>query len=166
MTERRAFRAFVHAGGLSLIAAGAWLCWPMLTFPSDSVDLLFRLGLSAPAVLIGLYFVARSTRIVRVGYPVQVPARRRAVAKPSSEMRLFGVVIRVIGLGVVLCAMKGLWGLALTRFAGAYGVVDISPSWQVASNAISLLGGLYLLRGAPHVLRFSYPSDPLTRHDP
>ncbi len=43
------------------------------------------------------------------------------------------------------------------RFAGLRVAFDIASSWHVTTDAISMVGGLYLLRGAPHVLRYSLP---------
>lgn len=71
--------------------------------------------------------------------------------KPSE---VFGVVIRAIGLVVVVWAV-GILGFALMNLVGG------GPASVVGLSIIGipvLLFGLWLLRGAPAVVRFAYPS--------
>jgi hypothetical protein len=71
---------------------------------------------------------------------------------------LFGVVVRAVGLWLLL---RGLGGL-LSGLIGAAAVAGLNTfgfpgGWLM--SAIQLLGGLYLLRAAPAVVRFAYASD-------
>jgi hypothetical protein len=68
---------------------------------------------------------------------------------------LFGVILRVAGL-LVVYALWNLW-FAFFRLVGMAGPKDLQVSWYFAFGVPALLLGLYFLRGAPHVLRFSYP---------
>ena len=68
----------------------------------------------------------------------------------------FGVVVRVVGLLVVLAAilyfLSGIVLIINPQFRP-----NVEPSWHYfLDGAIGLLIGLYLLRGAPHVVRFAY----------
>ena len=69
---------------------------------------------------------------------------------------LFGVVIRVAGLILIMYALWNLW-FALFQLGGVAGPKDIGLTWYFAFGVPALLLGLYFLRGAPHILRFSYP---------
>lgn len=73
--------------------------------------------------------------------------------KPSEA---FALIIRVFGLGLLIYA---LWVLAY-GIAFGFGLMDargvgIAPYFL--SGAVFLLLSIYLLRGAPHLVRFSYP---------
>ena len=69
----------------------------------------------------------------------------------------FGVVIRVIGLLVSLIALLYLVTGALVWIVPNYRP-NVSPSWvYFLIGAVALALGLYLLRGAPHIIRFAYP---------
>jgi len=72
---------------------------------------------------------------------------------------LFGVVLRVAGLILVVYA---LWNLGYAFFAlvGMPAPKDVQLQWYFVFGMLSLLVGVYFLRGAPHVLRFSYPKRP------
>jgi hypothetical protein len=72
--------------------------------------------------------------------------------------RLFGVALRVIGL---LSLVRGLNDLAYVFFF-AIGSLDVSinksfPGTDLIYGVIFFFGGLYLLRGAPLLMNFSYP---------
>jgi hypothetical protein len=71
----------------------------------------------------------------------------------------FGLAVRVIGLMVIL--------VAVLYFVSAFVVLidptcrpNLSPSWQYfAAGVGNFLIGLYLLRGASHVVNFAYPDE-------
>lgn len=159
MTARRMFRAIVHAAGVALIACGLSILFPILESPADPIDLFFRLGSGVPSALLGLYLLCAAAHAVRFGYPLVRRGERRRLARSSLGPRgAFGLVVRVVGLGLVLEGIRGVWGLALSRFAGLVIAFDIPARWHILSSVMCLAGGVYLLRGAPYLLRFSYPS--------
>jgi hypothetical protein len=67
---------------------------------------------------------------------------------------IFGLIIRVFGLVLL---PYGLWCLvaALLRLVGVKGPHDFMPYFFI--GAVIVIFSAYLLRGAPHLLRFSYP---------
>lgn len=74
--------------------------------------------------------------------------------KPSE---VFGIVVRVFGLALTLYS---LWSV-VTNIAFSLSVEGSAGGgmgWFVVSAILSLLVGIYLLRGAPHLVRFSYPN--------
>jgi len=72
--------------------------------------------------------------------------------KPSD---MFGIVIRVFGLAMTVYS---LWSL-VSSIALALAGVDVISAWFFISAIGGVVLGIYFLRGAPHVLRFSYPTD-------
>jgi len=70
----------------------------------------------------------------------------------------FGVVIRSLGvLTLVGCALY-IYSTIIALLAPQ--TPNSSPAYQYFIAAIVLLiVGLYLLRGAPHLMRFAYPPD-------
>ena len=70
---------------------------------------------------------------------------------------LFGVVLRVAGLILVV---YGLWNLCygLVGLVGMPASKDIQLVWYFVTGVPAFLIGLYFRRGAPQILRFSYPS--------
>ena len=71
----------------------------------------------------------------------------------------FGVAVRVFGLLVSCAAVLYLLSAILLFFVPHYRP-DVSPAWHyLLSGGIGLVFGLYLLRGAPHVVRFAYPGE-------
>jgi hypothetical protein len=71
--------------------------------------------------------------------------------KPSE---IFGLIIRVFGL--ILLPLS-LWYLAaaLLIFVGVKGPHD--SIHYFLSGAVAAIFSIYLLRGAPHLIKFSYP---------
>ena len=71
--------------------------------------------------------------------------------------QIFGIVIRVFGLTMSLFAVwYFVYGIATSL-----GLPEDMPGYGIAyyiSGGTFLLLGLYLLRGAPGLLRFSYPA--------
>ena len=72
----------------------------------------------------------------------------------------FGVAVRIIGLIVILVAV-------LYFISGFILLVDphfrpnVSPAWHyLVDGVVEILVGLYLLRGARHIVRFAYPDEP------
>jgi len=77
-----------------------------------------------------------------------------------SPKETFGVVVRAIGL-IISCAALLYFLSALLLFFVPNYRPGVSPAWHyLLSGSISLVFGLYLLRGAPHVVRFAYPASP------
>ena len=73
-----------------------------------------------------------------------------------SAKELFGVVLRLIGL--VLCLLSLWYFIYVPVVLFGPEVPGGPPFYQyLISGMICLVIGLYFLRGAPHVARFSYP---------
>ena len=68
---------------------------------------------------------------------------------------IFAIVIRVFGLAMTVYS---LWSL-VSSIALAMAGVDIVSVWFFISAVGGVVLGIYFLRGAPQVLRFSYPTD-------
>jgi hypothetical protein len=66
---------------------------------------------------------------------------------------VFGIVIRVFGLSMTVYS---LWSL-MTTIAISMSGVDSGAAWFFITGIAGVAVGIYFLRGAPHVLRFSYP---------
>ncbi len=68
---------------------------------------------------------------------------------------VFGIVVRVFGLTLTLYS---LWSLA-TNIAIFLSMesVDAGTVWFVVTAIVGVAVGIYFLRGAPRLLRFSYP---------
>jgi len=68
---------------------------------------------------------------------------------------VFGIVVRVLGLTLTVYS---LWSL-ITNIAISLSVpgVDGITVWFVVTAIVGIVVGLYFLRGAPRLLRFSYP---------
>lgn len=69
---------------------------------------------------------------------------------------LFGLLIRVVGLAGVI------WGLfyvisAVYCFTGGQPAEGFTANDYLLAGIVTLVLGIYFLRGAPHVLRFAYP---------
>lgn len=68
----------------------------------------------------------------------------------------FGVAIRSVGLLLVLSAMWQLFSALMNTVGGAQG----SPiAGLLVSGVPTLLVGLWLLRGAPVLVRFAFPEE-------
>lgn len=70
---------------------------------------------------------------------------------------VFGIIVRTVGLGFVAYSFEYLQaplGMALYPAAA-----DASLSTYMVYGVIYFLIGAYLLRGAPHLVRFAYPPD-------
>jgi hypothetical protein len=74
---------------------------------------------------------------------------------------LFGVILRVAGLILSAYALWYLW-FALLALGGMTPPKDVRIASYWAFGVPALLVGIYFLRGAPHILRFSYPERPGT----
>lgn len=68
---------------------------------------------------------------------------------------VFGIVVRVFGLTLTLYS---LWSLA-TNIAISLSLesVDAGTVWFVVTAIVGVALGIYFLRGASRLLRFSYP---------
>lgn len=67
----------------------------------------------------------------------------------------FGVVVRTIGLFLILFSFFYFYGAAASAIAPELGRGG-TPTYYSGIGVIMLLIGVYLLRGAPHLLRFAY----------
>jgi len=70
---------------------------------------------------------------------------------------IFGIIVRVCGLSILICA---IWYLVY-GIATLLGLPEDVPGYGTGyfiSGVIFLIMGLYLLRGAPGLLRFAYPA--------
>ena len=76
-----------------------------------------------------------------------------------SEARIFGIIVRTMGLSFFVYS---LWYLAYA-IANIFGVSTSDYGDKSASYLISgflfLFISTYLLKGAPHVIKFCYPSE-------
>ncbi|MEN3365595.1 MAG: hypothetical protein V7606_2869 [Burkholderiales bacterium] len=73
-------------------------------------------------------------------------------------VEVFGIVVRVFGLSLLVYA---LWYLVY-GVSTVLGLGGQAGSYQVSyfiSGFTFLILSLYLLRGAPHIVRFSYPEE-------
>jgi hypothetical protein len=68
---------------------------------------------------------------------------------------VFGIVVRVFGLTLTIYS---LWSL-VTNIAISLSLegVDAGTVWFVVTAIVGVAVGIYFLRGAPRLLRFSYP---------
>ena len=64
-------------------------------------------------------------------------------------VRVVGVVMFIYGLGLVLDSF-------LFRL-GYFTYLDTTPAYFLIVGLAQVFGGLYLVRGAPHLLGFAYP---------
>lgn len=70
---------------------------------------------------------------------------------------VFGIVVRVFGLSMTLYS---LWSLA-TNIALSLSVPEMDglTAWFAITGIAGVVLGIYFLRGAPLLLRFSYPNE-------
>jgi hypothetical protein len=68
---------------------------------------------------------------------------------------VFGIVIRVFGLVI---SLYSLWLLLSTIVLSLEGLGE-GTAWFAITQIAALVLGIYLLRGAPAVVHFSYPHD-------
>lgn len=70
----------------------------------------------------------------------------------------FAVALRAIGVVVFLYGAGFLFDSALLSL-GYFNQPDPSPSYYMIVGIFYVIVGLYLLKGAPHIVRFSYPRE-------
>jgi len=68
----------------------------------------------------------------------------------------FAIAVRVVGLLVILAALLYFVD-AVIMFINPYFRAGEPAVHYFFTGVIALLVGLYLLRGAPHVIRFAFP---------
>ena len=75
-----------------------------------------------------------------------------------SARSLFGVIVRSVGLWLLLRGIGGLLG-GIIGAAEALGInyFGLRGGWLI--SLLYVLGGLYLLRAAPMVVRLAYAAD-------
>jgi hypothetical protein len=69
----------------------------------------------------------------------------------------FGIILRILGLFMMVYCLWSLF-LGIAIYSSSE-VADLGMVWSFIIPIVGIPLGLYLLRGAPHVLRFSYPSE-------
>jgi hypothetical protein len=69
---------------------------------------------------------------------------------------VFGIVVRVFGLSMTVYS---LWALATTLSLLGVEGFDAPTLGFFVTEIVSIALGIYFLRGAPLLLRFSYPGD-------
>ena len=74
----------------------------------------------------------------------------------------FGVVVRAFGLVLTLFSLFYFYGAVAAAISPALGRGG-TPIYYIGIGAVMVSVGLYLLRGAPLLLRYSYGKD---EHDP
>ena len=70
----------------------------------------------------------------------------------------FALAVRVIGVVVFLYGVGYLLDSSLFRL-GYFNYLDSSPGYYMIAGISYVIVGLYLMRGAPHIVRFAYPID-------
>jgi hypothetical protein len=70
----------------------------------------------------------------------------------------FALAIRVIGVAVFLYGIGYLLDSSLFHL-GYFNYPESSPGYYVIAGIAYGVAGLYLIRGAPHIVRFAYPAD-------
>jgi len=70
----------------------------------------------------------------------------------------FAIAVRVIGLLILLYGVGYLLDSLLFRL-GYFNYPESSPAYYVVAGISYSVVGLYLLRGAPLIVRFAYPVD-------
>ena len=77
---------------------------------------------------------------------------------------IFGIIVRTLGLFFFIYALYNLlYGIAFCA-----GILDRNPDYKIAyfvTGTFFFVIGLYLLRGAPLLIRFSYPPGKSTTGD-
>jgi hypothetical protein len=73
----------------------------------------------------------------------------------------FGVGVRLIGLLVLIVALLYLASAAIVVINPHYRPGVASVTHYLIPGMLGLLLGLYLLRGAAHIVRFAYPTKPM-----
>lgn len=68
---------------------------------------------------------------------------------------VFGIVVRVFGLSMTVYSLWSLVSSIALSLAG----VDVISVWFFISSIAGVVLGIYFLRGAPRLLRFSYPNE-------
>ena len=66
---------------------------------------------------------------------------------------LFGVIIRIVGLFITVLGVAYFLGGVF----GTHPPDDPTGSQHISYGIVCLIAGLYLLRGAPLLMRYSYP---------
>lgn len=70
----------------------------------------------------------------------------------------FGLGVRVVGVLIFLYGVGYLLDGALFSL-GYFSYPESSPAYYVVAGMSYGVVGLYLMRGAPHLVRFAYPLD-------
>jgi len=76
----------------------------------------------------------------------------------------FGVVVRTVGLLLMLFSLFYFYGAVAASVSPALGRGG-TPVYYIGIGVVMMFVGLYLLRGAPHLLRFAYGKEQDDRDD-
>ena len=68
----------------------------------------------------------------------------------------FVLSLRVIGVVILTLGARDLLD-ALLFHLGYFSLLESSPRYFVVMGLAYILAGLYLMRGAPHLVRFAFP---------
>lgn len=155
MDDRDRFRALVIVIGavwLGLSFRTLWMCFGH-PWPSPE-ERFFGAGLGLPRLVGGLCLIGCASRVARFGYPSHSPiegAGNEPSRPPPCDRA--GLSTRVLGLAVTLRGVWGLWTLALVHLARIDTLKDVSDIWQLGVDVVTLVVGIYALRGAPGLVR-------------
>ena len=70
----------------------------------------------------------------------------------------FALAVRVVGVAILLPGLGLLLDHLLQRL-GYFTVADTHPLYYLVFGFAEVIAGLYLIRGAPFLVRFAYPTD-------
>ena len=77
-----------------------------------------------------------------------------------SPAKMFGIVVRSLGLGLLVYSLWYLiYGIATTL--GLQGAAAKYQAYFFLSGGFLLLVAIYLLKGAPQIIKFCYPEEKL-----
>jgi hypothetical protein len=68
----------------------------------------------------------------------------------------FTLALRVVGVVLLLYGLRDLFEHLLYRL-GYSNWPEVSPLYYIVTGVVQLFAGLYLVRGAPALVRFAYP---------
>jgi hypothetical protein len=71
----------------------------------------------------------------------------------------FALAVRVVGIAILLIPGLGSLLDALLLRLGYFSAPDTHPAYYLIYGAAQVAVGLYLIRGAPFLVGFAYPTD-------
>lgn len=70
----------------------------------------------------------------------------------------FALALRIVGVLMLAYGIRDVVDSLLFKL-GYFNYLDSTPSYYVITGLASTIAGLYLLRGAPGLVRFAYPAN-------